>query len=455
VFSGCLAYFIGSDRRISLAPAQRTVPIDDANPILRRIAALNGREDRIRERGHYLYLQPLETTDANEVVIGGRRMLQFASYSYLDLLGHPKIQDAARAALEQYGTGTHGVRLLAGTTPVHVELEETIARFKGTESAIAMSSGYVANSSTIAALTGRGDVVICDKLNHASIVDGCLLSRASFVRYEHNNMAALERALREAPRSAAKLVVTDAVFSMDGDIVDLPEVIQLCRRYGALLMVDEAHSIGVLGPTGRGIEEHYGIDNGGIDIRMGTLSKTIPSIGGYIAGDKQLIRYLRHASRAFFFSAALPPPSAAAAIAALNVIEAEPERVARLQANVRFMIRSLQQRGFNTHDSASPIIPIIAGDDERACALAKQSQEHGIFVLPVLTPAVEAGASRLRITVTVGHTEETMTRAVDVFEGVGRAMGLLDHGIPNPVSAALVSSPHTMPMANPASTSDT
>jgi glycine C-acetyltransferase len=422
---------------------------------MRRIAAVNGREDRLRAQGHYLLLQTLEATDGNEVVVGGRRMLQFASYSYLDLLRHPKIQDAAQAALEKYGSGTHGVRLLAGTTPVHVELEETIARFKGTESAIAMSSGYAANSSTIAALTGRGDVVICDKLNHASIVDGCLLSRASFVRYEHNNMAALQRALRDAPRSSAKLVVTDAVFSMDGDIVDLPEVIQLCRRYDALLMVDEAHSIGVLGSTGRGIEEHFGIDDGGIDIRMGTLSKTIPSIGGYIAGDEQLIRYLRHASRAFFFSAALPPPSAAAATAAFNVIEAEPERVARLQANVRFMIERLQQRGFNTLDSASPIIPIIVGDDDRACAFAKQSQERGIFVLPVLTPAVQAGASRLRVTVTAGHTETTMMRAVDIFEEVGRDVGLLRHGSAKLVMASLISNPHTTPMVNPTSTSDT
>jgi glycine C-acetyltransferase len=353
-------------------------------------------------------------------------MLQFASYAYLNLLGHPKIQAAAKAALEEFGAGTHGVRVLAGTTRLHVELEQTIARFKKTDEAMALSSGYVTNLGVIAALLGRNDVVISDKLNHASIVDGCLLSRSKFVRFEHNDMEALEKVLSEAPQKAGKLVVVDAVFSMDGDIINLPEIIRLCRQYGAMLMVDEAHSVGVLGETGHGILEHYGIDDpAAIDIQMGTLSKTIPSVGGYIAGSSDLITYLKHSVRAFVFSAALPPASAAAAKASFEVIEEEPERVRALQRNVNYFIKGLQERGFNTLNSETPIVPIITGDDERAWMMAKLSQEKDIFVLPVVSPAVPAGTSRLRANVTAGHTLAEIEQAMNVFEEAGKAVGVL------------------------------
>lgn len=400
-------------------------PKNGNNPIAWRIEQMNERVRSAKEQGLYLYLQSAEKIDGVYVTINGRRMLQFASYAYLNLLGHPRIQAAARAALEEFGTGTHGVRVLAGTTRVHVELEQTIAAFKRTEDALALSSGYVTNLGTIAALLGRGDVVICDKLNHASIVDGCLLSRAKFVRFNHNDMEALEKALAEAPQRAGKLVVVDAVFSMDGDITNLPEVIRLCRKYDAMLMVDEAHSLGVLGETGRGIQEHFGLDRDEIDIQMGTLSKTIPSIGGYIAGSSELITYLRHSVRAFVFSAALPPPSAAAAKVSFEVIEDEPERVKALQANVNYFIKGLQERGFNTLKSKTPIVPIIAGDDERAWMMAKLSQEQDIFVLPVVSPAVPSGTSRIRANVTAGHTLEEIERALDVFEQAGKAVGVL------------------------------
>lgn len=397
-----------------------------SNPIAWRIEQMNERVRSAKEQDLYLYLQPAEAVDGVHVTINGRKMLQFASYAYLNLLHHPKIQAAAQAALEEFGSGTHGVRILAGTTRLHVELEQAIARFKRTEDALALSSGYVTNLGTIATLLGRNDVVISDKLNHASIVDGCLLSRAKFVRFDHNDMEALERALAEAPKGSGKLVVVDAVFSMDGDIINLPEVIRLCRKYEAMLMVDEAHSVGVLGETGRGIEEHFGLENG-IDIKMGTLSKTIPSIGGYIAGSSELINYLKHSIRAFVFSAALPPASAAAARASFEVIEAEPERVKALQANVNYFIKGLQERGFNTLNSATPIVPIIAGDDERAWMMAKLSQDDGIFVLPVVAPAVPNGTSRLRANVTAGHTREEIEQAMDVFERAGRAVGVLSN----------------------------
>lgn len=394
------------------------------NPITWRIEQLNERVRSAKEQDLYFYLQAAEAIDGVHVTINGRRMLQFASYAYLNLLGHPKIQAAARAALDEFGSGTHGVRILAGTTRVHVELEETIARFKRTQDAMALSSGYVTNLGTIAALLGRNDVVISDKLNHASIVDGCLLSRARFVRFEHNDMVSLEKALAELPSTTGKLVVVDAVFSMDGDITNLPEIIRLCRQYDAMLMVDEAHSVGVLGETGHGIEEHFGIETG-IDIKMGTLSKTIPSIGGYIAGSSDLITYLRHSIRAFIFSAALPPAAAAAAKASFEVIEQEPERVKILQRNVNYFIKGLQERGFNTLKSETPIVPIITGDDERAWMMSRLSHDRDVFVLPVVSPAVPAGTSRLRANVTAGHSQAEIEQAMDVFEQAGKQVGVL------------------------------
>ena len=402
------------------------LPKDGNNPIAWRIEKMNERVRSAKEQDLYFYLQPAEAVDGVHVTINGRKMLQFASYAYLNLLGHPKIQAAAKAALEEFGAGTHGVRVLAGTTRLHVELEQTIARFKKTDEAMALSSGYVTNLGVIAALLGRNDMVISDKLNHASIVDGCLLSRAKFVRFEHNDMAALEKVLSEAPQKAGKLVVVDAVFSMDGDVINLPEIIRLCRQYGAMLMVDEAHSVGVLGDTGHGILEHFGIDDPtAIDIQMGTLSKTIPSVGGYIAGSSDLITYLKHSVRAFVFSAALPPASAAAAKASFEVIEEEPERVRDLRRNVDYFIKGLQERGFNTLNSETPIVPIITGDDERAWMMAKLSQEKDIFVLPVVSPAVPPGTSRLRANVTAGHTLAEIEQAMNVFEEAGKAVGVL------------------------------
>jgi len=394
------------------------------NPIQRRIEEMNQRVAEGRQAGLYFYLQPLEELNGAWVKVSGRRMLNFASYSYLGLLGHPKIEAAAQQALARYGTGTHGVRILAGSLPLHETLEQTVACFKRTETAIVYSSGYVTNLTTVAALVGRHDVVICDKFNHASIVDGCLLSQARFVRFRHNDMADLERRLQEADPDAGRLVVVDAVFSMDGDVINLPEVSRLCREYGVLLMVDEAHSVGVLGETGHGIEEHFGLE-GVVDVKMGTLSKTIPSVGGYVAGSQELITYLKHAARAFVFSAALPPAQTAAAIASFEVIEEEPERVTRLQHNVEFFLDGLKTRGFNTLNSETPIVPIVCGEDERAYWMTRLCQEEGIFVLPVVSPAVPAGLARLRANVTAVHSEEDIAHALDVFERAGKAVGII------------------------------
>ena len=373
----------------------------------------------------YYYQQAVSETDGAWVVVGGQRKLMFATYSYLGLLGHPYIEQASKAAIDRYGTGTHGVRLLGGTLDIHIELEQKIAQFFHRDDAITYSSGYVTNLATISTLIGKGDWVISDKWNHASIVDGCALARGKFVRFRHNDMADLERRLQQAPEGAGKLVIADAVFSMDGDIFPLPEAVELCRKYNARLMIDEAHSLGVLGATGRGIEEHFGMI-GASDIKMGTLSKTIPGVGGYITADQEFITFLKHASRAFIFSAALPPGVTAACLASFEVIEREGvERNRILTRNVNQFLGGLQDAGFDTGFSVTPIVPIMTGDDDRAMLMTKYCQENGIFVLPVIPPAVPAGASRLRANVTATHTAEDIDFALDVFIAAGKAAGVI------------------------------
>lgn len=389
------------------------------------INAMLDRIDGLQEADLYFYNQPVDELKGNaRAIVRGREMLMFASYSYLGLLGHPRINAAAKAAIDKYGTGTHGVRLLAGTLALHEELENTIADFKHAEAAITFSSGYVTNLTAISTLVGRHDTVICDKLNHASIVDGCLLSGANFTRFKHNDMEDLERALKEASTKGTKLVVVDAVFSMDGDVIDLPRVVALCQKYGAWLMVDEAHSLGMVGKTGRGIEEHFGLGDA-VDIKMGTLSKTIPSVGGYLAGRKELIRFFKHASRAFIFSAALPPAQAAAAKAAFEVILDEPERVETLRQNASQFMGGLKQLGFDTMKTSTAIVPVLCGEDERAFQMVQQCQHRDIFVLPVVSPAVPPGLARLRATVTAGHSSQEIERALDVFETAGKEVGII------------------------------
>ncbi|MDR7521947.1 MAG: 8-amino-7-oxononanoate synthase [Armatimonadota bacterium] len=375
------------------------------DPIERRITWYADRAREVQAQGLYFYLQPVEAVDGAYVTIGGRRKLLASSYSYLGLLGHPAIQAAAEEALARYGTGTHGVRLLAGNTDLHDRVEQRLSAFVGAEAAAVYSSGYLANFAAISALLGREDVVVCDKLDHASIVDGCLLSGAKFIRVPHNDIAAFDRALAKVPSGAGKLVVVDAVFSMDGDLIDLPALSEVCRRRRAWLMVDESHSLGVLGDRGQGIEAHLRLP-GVIDIKMSSLSKSIPSAGGYIAGSRDLISFLKHASRAFVFSAALPPASAAAVMASLDVMEAEPDRIARLQAHVRRFRTALRAGGMPIRDDPTPIVPVITGDDETAMRIARFLDERDIFALPIISPAVPPRTSRLRITVTAAHTED-------------------------------------------------
>ena len=383
------------------------------------------RVNGMKAEDHYFFNQPVtELRGGGRAVVHGREMLMFASYGYLGLLGHPRINEAAKAAVDKYGTGTHGVRLLAGTLDLHQELEATIANFKHAEDAVCFSSGYVTNLTAVSTLVGRHDAVICDKLDHASIVDGCLLSGADFFRYKHNDMDDLDRVLGRIEPDVTKLVVVDAVFSMDGDIADLPNISRLCRKHNAWLMVDEAHSIGVIGETGRGIEEHFGLP-GVVDVMMGTLSKTIPSIGGYLAGKKDLIHYFKHAARAFIFSAALPPAQSAAAKAAFEVILDEPERVGQLRRNADHFISCLKSQGFDTMATTTAIVPVLCGADEAAYEMARLCQAKDIFVLPVVSPAVPEGLARLRATVTAAHEMVEIDQALDALADAGRQTGLL------------------------------
>lgn len=381
-----------------------------------------------RKAGLYFYLESIEEyLPGNRVRVAGHgEMLLLGGYSYLGLNGHPAINAAASAAIEKYGTGTHGVRLLADTLALHRELEVEVARFKGTEAAAVFSSGFLANVSAIACLVGRHDTVICDKLDHASIVDGCRLSGAKCVRYQHNDMEQLEKSLKDAKNPGRRLVVVDGVFSMDGDVVNLPDVSRLCKEYGALLMVDEAHSIGVLGKTGRGVEEHFGMPADAVDVKMGTFSKTIPSYGGYIAGSQRLCELLYHQSRGFIYSGALSPTGAAAALAGLQVIQKEPERIRRLHENVFYFADTLGRLGFSFLESTTAVFPIVCGDDWRAFELARSCQRQGVYVQAIPYPVVPKGKARLRAAVYATHSRDDLDFCARVLhEGAQKIGGIL------------------------------
>lgn len=393
--------------------------------VTHRIQAFTDRVALLRENDLYFYNQPVqEILPGMKVRVNGREMGMYASYSYLGLVGHPRINAAAKAAVDKFGTGTNGVRTLAGTLTIHTELEETIAHFKHAEAAITYTSGYATNLTVVSTLMGRGDYVLSDKLNHASIVDGCLMSGSEFRRFKHNDMAHLETMLRNVPDGAAKMVIADSVFSMDGDIIDLPRMVELCKKYGAWLMIDEAHSVGVLGKTGTGIEEHFGLGDV-IDIKMGTLSKTIPSVGGYVAAREEIVNYLRHASRAYIFSAALPPAQAAAANEAFKVILDEPERIEKLNLNTKQFIGGLKSLGFDTMLTETAIVPVLCGEDEKAFAMTREAQHNDVFVLPVVSPAVPEGLARLRATVTAAHEPSEIERAMDVIGEAGKKLGII------------------------------
>lgn len=391
-----------------------------------KIEEFGARRSVMQAANRYFYLQPtVGKTNHRVTMADGRDMVMLASYSYLGLIGHPRIEAAAHAAIDEYGTGAGGVRLLTGTTDLHERLEARIASFAKREDACVYSSGYATNIAIITALTGPGDLVLMDKLDHASIVDGCLLSGAKWRTYRHNDMAHLEKLLAAAEGTyGTVLVVADSVFSMDGDVMDLPSTKALCERFGARLMVDEAHSVGALGKTGHGVEEHFDM-YGAIDLKMGTLSKSIPSVGGYCAGSAPLVDYLRHNSRPFIFSAALPPAQTAAAMTAFDVIEDEPERVAALYSITEEYTRGLKAQGWDTMLAETCVVPVLVGDEAKTMDLTRMLFDAGVFVCPIVHPAVPRGTERLRTCLMATHTHEDIAQVLDAFERAGKELGLI------------------------------
>jgi 8-amino-7-oxononanoate synthase len=373
--------------------------------------------------GIYPYFIALTESEGPEAVFRGHRLIMCGSNNYLGLTTHPKVRQAAQEALAHFGPSCTGSRLLNGTLEMHEQLESELAAYVGKEAAIVFSTGMQTNLGTISALVSRGDVVILDKDDHASIVDGARLSYGETKRYRHNDMADLERCLASIAESKGKMVVVDGLFSMEGDIAPLPEIVPLCKKYGARLMVDDAHAMGVLG-GGRGTAAHFGLTDD-VDLIMSTFSKSFASLGGFIAGDEPIIHFIKHHARAFMFSASIPPANAAAARAALQVMIDEPERIERLHKVAEKMRIGFHQLGFDTGTSCTPVIPIIIGDLERTIMTWKLLFDAGVFVNPILSPAVPPGHELLRTSYMATHTDEQLDRVLSVFEQVGKQVGLI------------------------------
>ena len=375
------------------------------------------------EAGIYPFFLPLEDTEGTEVTINGRRTIMIGSNNYLGLTTHPKVRAAAIEAIERYGTSCTGSRFLNGTLRIHQELEEQLAAFVGKDSALVFSTGMQVNLGAISALVGSNDFVIIDKDNHASIVDGCRLGTGQMKRYRHNDMNHLERVLKDLPEDVGKLVIVDGVFSMGGDIADLPNIASLCQKYGARLYVDDAHSIGVLG-GGRGTAAHFDLSDQ-VDLIMGTFSKSFASIGGFIAGDSEIIHYIQHHARSFIFSASLPASNLMAVMAALEIMENEPEHVKRLWKNGEKMQRGLEDLGYNIGNTQTPIIPVIIGDLDPMILTWRLLLERGVYTNPVIPPAVQANQTMLRTSYMATHTDDQLDCVLDVFAQTGRQLGLI------------------------------
>ncbi len=377
---------------------------------------------QIRDAGLYPYFHHLESRQDTEVIMEGRRRIMLGSNNYLGLTVHPEVVAAAIEATERYGTGCSGSRFLNGTLDLHIRLEDELASFLGAEAALTFSTGFQSNLAIISSLCGRNDAILCDRENHASIYDACRLSYARMYRYRHSDMDDLERALAKLPLDSGKLIVTDGVFSMSGDIARLPDIVRLARRYNAAVMVDDAHGFGVVGPGGRGTASYFGLEHE-VDITMSTFSKSLASLGGFMAARSEIVDYVRHTSRPFIFSASIPPAMAAAALAALHVIEREPERVERLAALSRYMRAGLSARGVAVKDNGgadTPIVPFYTYDLIPTLTAAKKLYEAGVYVNPVLPPAAPEGECLLRTSLMATHTEALLDEAMDIIRDVLR-----------------------------------
>ena len=397
---------------------------EETEPPLLRKAKNFTRSREIKALGLYPYFRPISSAQDTEVTIHGQKVLMLGSNSYLGLTNHPEIKAAVQAAVDKYGSGCAGSRFLNGTLDIHIELEEALARLVGKESVLLYSTGFQANFGTISTMVGRGEYVIADKEDHASIMDGCLLSMGTLARYNHNDTESLENCLRKIDPAAGKLIVVDGVFSMSGDIVPLPETVNLAEKYRAALMVDDAHGIGVMGRNGRGTCDHFGLTDR-VHIIMGTFSKSLASLGGFIASDADTIEYLKHHSRSLIFSASMTPANAAAVLAALKIMHHEPERIERLWRNTGLMKEGLRSLGFNLGASQTPILPVFCYEDERTLRMAMRLHQEGVFVNSVLPPGVPPNKCLIRISLMATHTENQIQTALEKLKKVGRELGLI------------------------------
>jgi 8-amino-7-oxononanoate synthase len=377
----------------------------------------------IRKMGLYPFFRPITSGQDTEVIIDGQRVLMFGSNSYLGLTNHPKIKEASNRATSQYGTGCAGSRFLNGTLDIHIELENRLAAYVGKEAAVLFSTGFQVNLGVLSCLTGRNDYLILDEYDHASIIDGCRLSFSKVIKYAHNDMHDLARKLAMLPEEAVKLIAVDGIFSMEGDIVKLPELAAIADQYGANIMVDDAHSLGVIGHKGAGTASHFNMTSD-VDIIGGTFSKSFASLGGFVAADAETIDYLKHRARSLMFSASMTPASVASVIAALDIIESEPERIEKLWDNTNYAMKLLLEEGFDLGPTESPILPIYVRDNAKTFMVTKYLQDAGVFVNPVVSPAVPSDSSLLRFSLMATHTFAQIDEAVDKIAKVFKEVGV-------------------------------
>ncbi len=378
----------------------------------------------VEAMGLYPYFRPIESEQGTVVKINGKDVLMLGSNNYLGLTNHPEVKQAAKDAIDKFGTGCAGSRFLNGTLSIHLELEEKLAEFMGKESVLLFSTGFQVNQGVISTLIGRDNYVVYDRLDHASIIDGCRLAFGKMVKFEHNDMESLRDVLSRLNGDSPKLIVVDGVFSMEGDIAKLPEIVALAEEYEAEVMVDDAHSIGVLGPHGEGTAAHFGL-NDKVDLVMGTFSKSLASVGGFIAGSEDFTHYLKHNSRALIFSASPPPASVASVIKALEIIKREPERREKLWANTKRLHAGLRENGFDTRRAETPIIPVVVGDNIRVFRMCKMLQENGVFVNPVVAPAVPPGDQLIRLSLMSTHTFDQIDFANETMAKIGKALEII------------------------------
>jgi 8-amino-7-oxononanoate synthase len=397
--------------------------VGDSMDIFEKCQKVNDTTANLRRTGYYFYFRKLESPQDAEVVVNGKRVIMIGSNNYLGLTNHPRVKEAAIRAIEKYGSGCAGSRFLNGTLEIHEELEEKLARFFRKEAGLVFATGYQTNLGAISALVGRNDVAIIDKYDHASIIDGCRLSFGHVKKYRHNDMEDLERTL-EATKGKGQLIIVDGVFSMEGDICDLPSIIKIAKTYGARVMVDDAHGVGVLGAGGRGTAEHFALENE-VDIIMGTYSKSLAAIGGFVAGSYKAINYIKHVGRSMIFSASLPPALVASVSTALDIIEEQPQLRTQLWKNTHKMLKGYKELGYDTGTSETPIVPIIIKDNMKTYEMCKLLFENGVFVNPVVNPAVPLGRELLRTSYMATHTEQQLDHVLSAFKKVGHQLELI------------------------------